>query len=47
MKIQTLQEGTQFRNLTFGDAPVGKRERKQKDGASCLEKPGGKPRFEP
>lgn len=45
MKSRTLQKGTQFRNLTLGDAPVGKREKKQKSGASCLGKPGGKPRL--
>ena len=47
LKSRTLQKGTQFRNLTLGDAPVGKREKKQKTGPPAWEKPGGKPRFGP
>ena len=32
LKSRTLQKGTRFRNLTLGDAPVGKREKTKKRG---------------
>lgn len=32
LKSRTLQKGTRFRNLTLGDAPVGKREKNKRRG---------------
>ena len=43
LKSRTLQKGTRFRNLTLGDAPVGKREKKQKTGPSAWENQAGSP----
>ena len=43
LKSRTLQKGTRFRNLTLGDAPVGKREKKQKTGPPAWENQAGSP----
>ena len=43
LKSRTLQKGTRFRNLTLGDAPVGKREKKQKTGPPAWKNQGEAP----